>query len=176
MTAYIGLGANLGGREMTLQRALEKLGGIGEVIAVSSIYETDPVGFIEQPAFLNAVVAIETEYDSEEVVRRLLEVERALGRERSFPNAPRTIDLDLLLHGDTVASRSDATVPHPRLHERAFVLAPLAEIAGSVVHPVTGSTISEHLAALPDLGGVRLFRGPDWATPTRGSASTSPDH
>lgn len=146
-----------------MRGALRMLSRIGELTAVSSLYETDPVGFAEQPAFLNAVVAIETGNDPDEVVRRLLDIERELGRERSFRNAPRTIDLDLLLHGDIVTPRPDAIVPHPRMHERAFVLAPLAEIAGTVVHPLIGSTVQELLAALPDRGGVRLYRGPSWA-------------
>lgn len=164
MTAYIGLGANLDDREGTLRGALERLYAVGEVTAVSSLYETDPVGFTEQPAFLNAVVAAETAYDPDEVVERLLDIERELGRERSFRNAPRTIDLDLLLYGDAVSSRPNATVPHPRMHERAFVLSPLAEIAGTVTHPVLGKSISELLEALPDREGVRFFRGPGWAS------------
>ncbi len=164
MTAYIGLGANLGDREGTLRAALERLRAIGDVTALSSLYETDPVGYVEQPAFLNAVAAIETAYDPDEIVQRLLDIERELGRERSFRNAPRTIDLDLLLYGDNVSALPNATVPHPRMHERAFVLAPLAEIAGAVVHPVLGKSIVDLLEALPDRGGVRLYRGPDWVT------------
>lgn len=164
MTAYIGLGANLGDREGTLRDALQRLHIVGDVIAISSLYETDPVGFTEQPAFLNAVAAIETVFDSDEVVRRLLDIERELGRERSFRNAPRTIDLDLLLYGDAITARPNATVPHSRMHERAFVLAPLAEIAGMVTHPVLGKSIAELLEALPDRGGVRLYRGLDWPT------------
>lgn len=163
MTAYIGLGANLGDREDTLRGALERLRAVADLTDVSSLYETDPVGFTEQPAFLNAVVAVETAYDPDEVVRRLLEIERELGRQRSFRNAPRTIDLDLLLYDDVITSRPNATVPHPRMHERAFVLAPLAEIAGTVTHPVLGKSIAELLEALPDRGGVCLYHGPGWA-------------
>jgi 2-amino-4-hydroxy-6-hydroxymethyldihydropteridine diphosphokinase len=175
VTAYIGLGANLGDREATLRDALLMLRDVGEVTSVSSLYETDPVGFTAQPAFLNAVAAIETGLNPDEVVRRLLDIERALGRERSFANAPRPIDLDLLLNGDTIARQLDATVPHPRMHQRAFVLAPLAEIAGAVVHPEFGTTIADLLMALPDQRGVRLYRGPGWAIPKKGSEGTSSD-
>ncbi len=175
MRAYIGLGANLGDREASLRDALRKLSEVGDVTSVSSLYETDPVGFTDQPAFLNAVAAIETGLDPDEVVHCLLEIERDLGRERSFANAPRTIDLDLLLLGDTVIKQPHATVPHPRMHERAFVLVPLTEIAGMVKYPEFGKTIAELLNQLPDANGIRLYRGPGWANLTRDTADRSPD-
>lgn len=175
MTAYVGLGGNVGDRETTLRDALQMLRDVGEVTSISSLYETDPVGFAEQPPFLNAVAAVETELNPDEVVRRLLDIENYLGRERSFRNAPRSIDLDLLLYGDTVTKRPHATVPHPRMHQRAFVLVPLAEIAGPVRHPAMGKTIADLLSTLPDTEGIRLYRGPGWANETRDSAGTSPD-
>jgi 2-amino-4-hydroxy-6-hydroxymethyldihydropteridine diphosphokinase len=136
--AYIGLGANLGDREAMLRRAIELLGaepGI-EVVAVSTLRETDPVGYLDQPRFLNGAVAVETELEPRELLERLLAVERALGRDRSGPRyGPRTIDLDLLLYGDRVVDEPGLTVPHPRLAERAFALEPLAELDPGLVLP-----------------------------------------
>ena len=128
----MGLGANLGDREETLRRAVELLGaepGI-EVVAVSSFRETDPVGYLEQPAFLNGACAVETELAPRELLDRLLAVERELGRRRGAgPRwGPRTIDLDLLLYGDVTMDEPGLTVPHPRLAERPFALEPLLEL------------------------------------------------
>ena len=175
MTAYIGLGANLGDREVTLRNAIQMLMNMSDMTAVSSLFETDPVGFAQQPPFLNAVTAIETELEPDEVVSRLLDIENDLGRVRSFRNGPRTIDLDLLLYGDIVTKQPHATVPHPRMHERAFVLAPLAEIASTVRHPEIGKTIAELLNRLRDTKGIRLYRGPGWANLKRDTADRSPD-
>ena len=175
MTAYIGLGANLGDREETLRNAIQMLMNMSDMTAVSSLFETDPVGFAQQPPFLNAVTAIETELEPDEVVSRLLDMENDLGRVRSFRYGPRKVDLDLLLYGDIVTKQPHATVPHPRMHERAFVLAPLAEIAGNVRHPEIGKTIAELLNQLPDTNGIRLYRGPGWANLTRDTADRSPD-
>jgi 2-amino-4-hydroxy-6-hydroxymethyldihydropteridine diphosphokinase len=136
--AYIGLGANLGDREAMLRRAIELLAaepGI-EVVAVSTLRETDPVGYLDQPRFLNGAVAVETELEPRELLERLLAVERALGRDRSGPRyGPRTIDIDLLLYGDRVVDEPRLTVPHPRLAERAFALEPLAELDPGLVLP-----------------------------------------
>ena len=121
MRAYIGLGANLGDREAMLRRAVELLGaepGV-EVVAVSALRETDPVGYLDQPRFLNGAVAVETELEPRELLERLLAVERALGRERTGPRfGPRTVDLDLLVFGDRTVDEPGLTVPHPRLAER----------------------------------------------------------
>jgi 2-amino-4-hydroxy-6-hydroxymethyldihydropteridine diphosphokinase len=129
--AYVGLGANLGDRERTLRRALELLRadpGIA-VAAVSSFRETDPVGYADQPRFVNAVAALDTELAPRELLERLLSTERSLGRVRQGPRfGPRTIDLDLLLYGDQVLDEPGLRVPHPRLAERRFVLEPLAEL------------------------------------------------
>jgi 2-amino-4-hydroxy-6-hydroxymethyldihydropteridine diphosphokinase len=135
----VGLGANLGDREASLRRAVELLAaepGI-EVVAVSSFRETDPVGYLDQPRFLNGVCAVETDLSPRELLERLLAVERALGRERAdSPRwGPRTIDLDLLLYGDETVDEPGLTVPHPRLTERSFVLEPLLELAPDLVLP-----------------------------------------
>jgi len=130
--AYVGVGANLGDRRATIERAVELLRaapGI-EVLAVSSLRETDPVGFEEQPRFLNGAVELETALGPRELLDLLLGVERALGRTREGPRfGPRTIDLDLLVYGDERVDEPGLTVPHPRLHERRFALEPLAELA-----------------------------------------------
>lgn len=128
--AYVGVGSNLGDREATIRAAIDALPG---VIAVSQLRETDPVGVTDQPAFLNGAVALETELSPRELLDRLLAVERELGRERRERWGPRTIDLDLLLYGDEAIDEAGLTVPHPRLHERRFVLEPLADIAPALV-------------------------------------------
>ena len=138
MRAYVGLGANLGDREAMLRRALELLGaeeGV-EVVAVSTLLDTEPVGFADQPRFLNGAAAVETELEPRELLERLLAVERALGRERTGPRfGPRTVDLDLLVYGDRVVDEPGLTVPHPRLAERRFALEPLAELDPKLALP-----------------------------------------
>jgi len=135
--AHIGLGSNLGDRDAALRGALELLGT--EVVAVSSFRETDPVGYLDQPRFLNAAAALDTELPPRELLARLLEVERELGRTRDGPRyGPRTIDLDLLLYGDLVIDEPGLVVPHPRLAERRFVLEPLAELDPDLVVPGLG--------------------------------------
>ena len=154
VTAYVGLGSNLGDRYRNLQGAIDRLGKVGIITAVSSIYQTKPWmvdGY--QPRYLNQVVAVNTILDALQVVTELLAIESSLGRVREEKNASRTLDLDLLLHGDIVLEASGVTVPHPRLHERAFVLVPLAEIAADVVHPILDRTISD-LADESDRSGI----------------------
>jgi 2-amino-4-hydroxy-6-hydroxymethyldihydropteridine diphosphokinase len=139
--AYVGLGANLGDREASLRAALDRLGAMRgvDVVAVSAFRETDPVDYLEQPRFVNAAVAVETDLSPRELLDALLAVERALGRSREGPRyGPRTIDLDLLLYGDEVLEEPGLTVPHPRLHERAFALTPLAELDPGLVVPGRG--------------------------------------
>jgi 2-amino-4-hydroxy-6-hydroxymethyldihydropteridine diphosphokinase len=139
--AYAGLGANLGEREDTLLAALAALGATEgvEVVAVSAFRETDPVGYLDQPRFLNGAVALETTLPPRELLDALLAVERSLGRTREGPRfGPRTIDLDLLLYGDEALDEPGLTVPHPRLHERAFALEPLAELDPDLVVPGHG--------------------------------------
>ena len=150
MRAYVGLGANLGDRAAMLTRALELLGERPEieVVAVSAFRETDPVGYLEQPRFLNAAAAVETSLQPQALLATLLDVERGLGRVREGPRfGPRTVDLDLLLIEGVVVDEPGLTLPHPRLHERAFALAPLAELDPSLDVPGHGS-VQELLDAL----------------------------
>jgi 2-amino-4-hydroxy-6-hydroxymethyldihydropteridine diphosphokinase len=140
--AYIGLGANLGDRDATLRAAVELLAaepGVA-VVAVSSFVETEPWGYADQPRFLNGACAVETELDPAALLIRLLAVERQLGRTRGDGHrfGPRTVDLDLLVHGDLIVDEPGLEVPHPRLVERRFALAPLAEIAPDLVVPGHG--------------------------------------
>jgi 2-amino-4-hydroxy-6-hydroxymethyldihydropteridine diphosphokinase len=150
MRSFIGLGSNLGDRERYLRRALDLLGAdpAVDVVAVSTFRETDPVGLVEQPRFLNAAAVLETGLTARELLQKLLAVERVLGRRRDGPRyGPRTIDLDLLLHGTEVRDEPGLTVPHPRLAERRFVLEPLHELDADLVVPGRGA-VSELLAAL----------------------------
>jgi 2-amino-4-hydroxy-6-hydroxymethyldihydropteridine diphosphokinase len=176
VTAYIGLGANLGDRAATLREAVHRLGELGTVTGVSSLYETDPVGYQEQPSFLNAVVALQTTLDASSLIRALLAAEASLGRTRSFRNAPRTLDLDLLLLGDTVVATDDVQVPHPRLHERAFVLAPLAELAPDAMHPVLHRSMRQLYDALDSRDGVAQVAGPGWVTLPADGAGRAAGH
>jgi 2-amino-4-hydroxy-6-hydroxymethyldihydropteridine diphosphokinase len=142
--AYVGLGANLGDREGTIRAAVAQLPG---VVAVSTLRETDPVGFTEQPPFLNGAAALDTDLAPGELLDVLLAVELGLGRERRERFGPRTIDLDLLLYGDEALDEPGLTVPHPRLHERRFALEPLAELDAGLSVPGRGP-VSALLAAL----------------------------
>jgi 2-amino-4-hydroxy-6-hydroxymethyldihydropteridine diphosphokinase len=140
--AFVGLGANLGDREATILRALARLKEEPEirVVRVSTLRETDPVGYVDQPQFLNGVVELETELPARGLLTRLLAIERKLGRTRGDgpPLGPRTIDLDLLLYGEDTIAEAGLQVPHPRLHERRFALEPLAELDPSAAIPGRG--------------------------------------
>jgi 2-amino-4-hydroxy-6-hydroxymethyldihydropteridine diphosphokinase len=134
--AYIALGANLGDRAATLRAAIERLGALGVVEAVSPFFDTAPVGYTEQPRFLNAAARLRTDLPPRDLLHELLEIEASLGRVRTIRWGPRVIDLDLLLYDDMVIDEPDLVVPHPRLHERRFVLEPLAALAPDLTHPV----------------------------------------
>ncbi|MHB1393544.1 MAG: 2-amino-4-hydroxy-6-hydroxymethyldihydropteridine diphosphokinase [Clostridia bacterium] len=143
--AYIGLGSNIGDREANLSRAVAFLGQVNgvEVIAVSSYYNTAPVGYVQQPDFLNAAAEIITTLSADELLQVCNCIEKELRRERIIRWGPRTIDLDILLYGDRIINEKYLTVPHPRMHERIFVLEPLNEIAPQALHPVYRQTVRE---------------------------------
>jgi 2-amino-4-hydroxy-6-hydroxymethyldihydropteridine diphosphokinase len=147
--AAIALGSNIGDRDATMRNAITALRELGQIKAVSRFYETDPVGFTDQPKFLNAAALLETELEPLPLLHALLEIERANGRDRSVGprKGPRTLDLDLLLYSDAILSSAELTLPHPELHQRRFVLEPLAEIAPLLVHPTLGKNVATLLLA-----------------------------
>lgn len=159
--AYIGIGSNLGDRHDFCARALGLLGLLpdSELTSYSSTYETEPVGDVGGP-FLNLVARVDTALPATRLLDILQETERGLGRDLERRAGPRTIDLDLLFYGDQVVHEEGVSVPHPRLHERRFVLAPLAELAPALRHPVLGQSVSALLAALRDPHEVRRLDNP----------------
>lgn len=159
---FVALGSNLGDRAANLARGLRGLRERGlRITARSSVYETEPVGGPAQGPYLNAVVQAETRLRPQEVLASCLDVEREAGRERGAANAPRTLDLDLLLYGEAVVETGGLTVPHPRLHERRFVLVPLAEIAPGARHPVLGLSAREMERRCPDTASVARYGPPE---------------
>ena len=153
---YLGLGSNLGDRQENLRAAVGRLSEEVAIERVSAVYETSPVGYDDQPYFLNAVLAGRTGLGPLQLLRFAKRIERELGRVESFRNAPRVIDIDILFHGDALVETKELTVPHPGVAERAFVLVPLAEIAPGMVHPVNGATVADLLAGVSGIDGVRL--------------------
>ena len=152
---YLSLGSNVGDRDANLRSAIERLRALGEIVAVSSFYETEPVEFTAQPRFLNCVVKLSTEKMPKQLLACILEVEQQMGRRRTEKKGPRIIDIDILLFGSSIIETKGLTVPHPSMQERRFVLEPLAEIASDVRHPVFKRTIRELRDALPPGQAVR---------------------
>jgi|SRR5882672_5161356 len=146
---YLSLGSNVGDRSANLRAAIERLGESGAVRAVSGFYETEPVEFRDQPWFLNCVVALETSDSPGALLKKVLAIEGEMGRLRMKDKGPRSIDIDILLFGDRVVEERGLKVPHPAMHQRRFVLEPLAEIAPEALHPLLRMTARELLAALP---------------------------
>jgi 2-amino-4-hydroxy-6-hydroxymethyldihydropteridine diphosphokinase len=155
VTIYLGLGSNLGDREANLVKALQLLSERLPVEQISSLYETEPVGYEPQPHFLNAVCCAKTEIGPFQLLSLIKGVEAALGRVPSFPNAPRPIDVDILFYGDLIIETPQLTIPHPRLEERAFVLIPLFELDAALVHPLSGERIGDLAARVQGREGVR---------------------
>ncbi len=154
-TVYLSLGSNLGDRQAHLETAIEKLRQLGAVIAVSSFYETEPVEVPQQGWFLNCAVKLETEAMPRQLLRRVLDIEQSMGRKRTRSKGPRNIDIDILLFGSSVVEAKGLTIPHPAMHQRRFVLEPLAEIAPEVRHPVLKRSARELRDALPPGPSVR---------------------
>ena len=160
LRAYVGMGSNLGDRAGNLLLALRGMKEAGLVVArLSSVYETEPAGvFEEQPPFLNMAAELSAPLPPPEgLLHLLLDIERSLGRRRERPLAPRTLDLDLLLYGDELRATDALTLPHPRLHQRRFVLAPLAELIPEARHPTLDTTFAQLLAATPERPYVQLW-------------------
>lgn len=145
---YLSLGSNIGDREQQLHNAISQLGSLGRVTATSSIYETQPVDFTEQPWFLNCVIALETSKSPADLMAEILKIEKEMGRRRTREKGPRPIDIDILLFGDMVLNTPELIIPHPAMANRRFVLEPLAEIAPQALHPVLNATIRELLDRL----------------------------
>jgi 2-amino-4-hydroxy-6-hydroxymethyldihydropteridine diphosphokinase len=156
-TVYLALGSNLGNRRAKLRATIGLLPPQMAVKQKSPVYETPPWGYTDQPPFLNQVVKVLTYMEPLPLLKHLKRLERVLGREQSFENGPRLIDIDILFYDDLAIENQDMTLPHPRLHERAFVLVPLADIAPDLVHPVLGKTVSELLQAV-DTTGIEPFK------------------
>lgn len=157
---YLALGSNLGDREANLKQAIASLSPQMEVKAKSRVYETPPWGYTDQPKFLNQVVKVDTYVGPEPLLKHLKRLEVALGRVPSFQNGPRLIDIDILFYDDLVLNTSSLVIPHPQVHERAFVLMPLHDIAPALSHPSIGRTVSEMLASC-DTNDIRVYEKND---------------
>jgi 2-amino-4-hydroxy-6-hydroxymethyldihydropteridine diphosphokinase len=154
--SYLSLGSNVGDRSANLKHAIDRLGRLGTVAVVSSFYETEPVEVTSQPWFLNCALALDAEHTAEELLKGILEIEQQMGRRRGLDKGPRNIDIDILLFGEAVISLPNLDIPHPAMHQRRFVLEPLAEIAPEARHPLLQRTIRELKEQLPQ--GQQLVR------------------
>jgi 2-amino-4-hydroxy-6-hydroxymethyldihydropteridine diphosphokinase len=157
---YLSLGSNLGDRVHNLNTAIERLETLGRVLTVSSFYETEPVGYADQPWFLNCAAKLDTEKMPKQLLSGILDLEQRMGRRRIQKNGPRMIDIDILLFGHAIIDTAKLIVPHPAMHQRRFVLEPLAEIAPDLRHPVFKTTIRELREALPAGQAVKKFTAP----------------
>jgi 2-amino-4-hydroxy-6-hydroxymethyldihydropteridine diphosphokinase len=168
ITIYIALGTNVGEREENLHAAIQHLPDVGvHIKRVSSVYETEPVDFLDQDWFLNAVLEGQTELDALDLLRALRVIEVRMGSKKAFAKGPRLIDLDILLYGNETIDTPELEVPHPRMLLRRFVLAPLAEIAPTLRHPAWKSGVAQLLASLKDPSEVKKVRDPSaiWSPP-----------
>ena len=156
---FLGLGSNLGDRGDHLQGALVDLEKWGlKIMRASSVYESEPIGYIDQPWFYNMAVRAETDFSPEELLKIIHMIELSFGRRREIPFGPRPIDVDILFYGHQIIDFSDLKIPHPRLQERKFVLMPMAEIAGDFIHPLLKKNMIELLKQTPDKSLVRLLQ------------------
>jgi len=155
-TVSLAMGSNLGERLANLKQAIDSLTPQMEVKAKSSVYETPPWGYEDQPKFLNQVVKAKTYLDPEPLLKHLKRLEVALGRQASFPNGPRLIDMDILFYDELILNTPSLVIPHPRLHERGFILLPLMELNPDLIHPLSKKSVREMVAAC-DVGGIKRF-------------------
>ena len=159
-TVYLSLGSNLGDRAKNLQGAIAALGNAGvQVVRISSLYETEPVDYLDQPWFLNCTVEAETELAALDLLRALRGIETQMGSKKLIAKGPRLIDIDILLYGNEIIDTPELQVPHPRMHLRRFVLEPLVEIAPEAQDPVSHLSIADLLARTPDKSAVRVAAG-----------------
>ena len=154
MEVYLSLGSNLGNRRANLAKALRLLRDSVEIVKVSSVYDTEPVGVGEQPRFLNMMCCIDTDMGPKQLLSFVKGIESKMGRELKLRNAPRDIDIDIIFYGDTIMDTPELIIPHPRMRERAFVLVPFAEMAPEVVHPATGERVGDLAAKAEGRDGV----------------------
>ena len=166
---YLSMGSNQGDREANLRRGLEALRARLSLRSVSSIYETEPVGVVDQPPFLNLAAELDTTLEPHALLRVVKDIERQVGRKPTYRWGPRVLDIDILLFGDFVVQDAQLVIPHAEMVSRAFVLVPLSEIAGEAVHPGLGLTVRELAESVPGRDSVRRHHGPN-----RSSAQGSP--